>query len=267
VFAEPTVNDFLARIDWHISKSLDRAGRAVARVRADAAKNGAFQSGRRVILSIDAVRAEFEAGIEATLGELKRTVRNTELDPKLLRDRVGQRLTKFTDDVKGTAQVRDMGITGVDNHVTDEFAAFDKYLQFALRQFDVGFHDAPEPEVPPMTDNSVTVGNMMGNIQQGSPGATQTFEFKLNIEAAQTALQSFESELSKIAIDDDRAMQELAADVATIKAQLSKPSPSVAILHEAGKSVRNVVEGIVAGVLTSPLLMAAAALGKAIGLN
>jgi hypothetical protein len=106
VFAEPTVNDFLARIDWHISKSLDRAARAVARVRADAAKNGAFQSGRRVILSIDAVRAEFEAGIEATLGELKRTVRNTELDPKLLRDRVGQRLTKFTDDVKGTAQVR-----------------------------------------------------------------------------------------------------------------------------------------------------------------
>jgi hypothetical protein len=69
VFGEPTVNDFLARIDWHISKSLDRAGRAVARVRADAAKNGAFQSGRRVILSIDAVRAEFEAGIEATLGE------------------------------------------------------------------------------------------------------------------------------------------------------------------------------------------------------
>jgi hypothetical protein len=118
-----------------------------------------------------------------------------------------------------------------------------------------------------MTDNSITVGgNMTGNIPQTSPGATQTFEVKLNIEAARTAVQTFESELSKVAIDD-RAMQELAGDIATIKAQLMKPAPSMGILHEAGRSVRSVAEGIAAGVLTSPLLKAATALGVAIGLN
>lgn len=266
MFAEPTVEDFVARIDWHISRALERSGRAVAKVRAEATMVGAFQSGRRVILSIEAARTELEAGIDATLGELQRTIRTTNLDPQVLRGQVEQRLMRFADDVKSIAQVKDMAITGVLNEVSKQFAAFDQHLKFALRQFDVGFHDGPEPEVPPMTDNSIKVGSMVGNIAQHSPGANQTVEFKLNIDAAQTALQRFEFELSKREIDD-RATQDLAVDIATIKAQLSKPSPSVSILREAAKSVRSITEGIVAGVLTSPLMQAAVALGITLGWN
>ena len=267
MFAEPTVGDFVARIDWHINKALDRAGRAVGMVRGTAAKNGMFGSGNRVISSIDAARAELEVGIDATLGELNRTIRHTNLDGELLRNQAGERLVKFAADIKDAAQLGDMpNSLGVRKYVDEQFAAFDKHLEFALRQFDVGFHDAPEPELPPMTDNSITVGNMTGNIQQNSPGATQTFESKMNIAAAQAALQTFESELSKIEVDD-RARQDLAADIATIKAQLSKPSPSASILREAAKTVRSVSEGIVAGVLTSPLMQAAIALGTALGLN
>ena len=115
-----------------------------------------------------------------------------------------------------------------------------------------------------MTNNSITVGNMTGNIQQGSPGASQSFEFKLNVEAARTALHAFETELSKIVIDDRTRLDELAADVATIKAQLSKSSP---ILQEAGKSLRKITESVVAGVVTSPVLKAVVALGTALGLD
>jgi hypothetical protein len=266
VFAEPTIDDFLARIDWHISNALDKAGTEVARVRNEASLAGGFKSGRMVMLGIEAARKAFDGGVDTTLGELKRTIRMTKLDPKKLRELVGQRLTKFAAAAKTTAQIDNPATGGLADYSQEKFTDYDKYLQFSLRQFDVGFHDAPEPEVPTLTDNSLKVGTMTGNIQQNSPGATQTFEFKLNIEAAQTALQTFESELSKSEIDD-RARRELAAEIATIKAQLSKPSLSVSTLHEAGKSVRNVVEGVVTGVLTSPLLKAAIALGKALGLN
>jgi hypothetical protein len=266
VFAEPTIDDFLARIDWHISNALDKAGTEVARVRNEASLAGGFKSGRMVMLGIEAARKAFDGGVDTTLGELKRTIRMTKLDPQKLRELVGQRLTKFAAAAKTTAQIDNPATGGLADYSQEKFTDFDKYLQFSLRQFDVGFHDAPEPEVPPMTSNSINVGNMTGNIQQGSPGATQTFELKANIGTAQAALQAFEAELNKSEIDD-RARQELAADIATIKAQLSKPSPSVSILHEAGKSVRNVVEGVVAGALTSPLLHTAIALGLTLGLK
>jgi hypothetical protein len=266
VFAAPTIDDFLARIDWHISNALDKAGTEVARVRNEASLAGGFKSGSMVMFGIEAARKAFDGGVDTTLGELKRTIRMTKLDPQKLRELVGQRLTKFAAAAKTTAQIDNPVTGGLADYSQEKFSDFDKYLQFSLGQFDVGFHDAPEPEVPPISTSSITVGTMTGNIQQNSPGATQTFEFKLDIEAAQTALQTFESELSKSEIDD-RARRELAAEIATIKAQLSKPSPSVSILHEAGKSVRNVVEGVVTGVLTSPLLKAAIALATALGLN
>jgi hypothetical protein len=266
VFAEPTIDDFLARIDWHISNALDKAGAEIARVRSEATLAGGFGSGRMVLLNIEAARKAFDGGVDTTLGELKRTIRMTKLDPQKLRELVGQRLTKFAAAAKATAQIDNPVTGGLADYSQEQFADFDKYLQFSLRQFDVGFHDPSEPEVPPISTSSITVGTMTGNIQQGSPGATQTFELKVNIEAAQAALRIFEAELNKCEVDD-RARQELAADIATIKAQLSKRSPSVSILHEAGKSVRSVVEGVVTGVLTSPLLKAAIALGTALGLN
>jgi hypothetical protein len=57
------------------------------------------------------------------------------------------------------------------------------------------------------------------------------------------------------------------ADVKTIKAQLAKPSPNRVIVQEAGKSLRNVVEGIGGGLLTPTAQTAAAALWGLLGLG
>ena len=138
----------------------------------------------------------------------------------MLREQTYERLRRFTDDMKSAARVSD----NKQLNVREPFTRFDQHLEYSLRQFDVGYHDGPEPEVP-MADNSINVtGNLTGNIQQNSPGATQNFQFNLIVQAAQTALQAFESELSKTEIDD-RTRQDLAADIATIKAQLAKPAP------------------------------------------
>ena len=91
MFAKPTLDDFLNRIDWHIDKALDRVGKAVGRVRADAAQHNALYGSRRTILSIHAARTEFEAGIETVLGELKRAICDTLLEPEVLREQAEQR--------------------------------------------------------------------------------------------------------------------------------------------------------------------------------
>jgi hypothetical protein len=189
--------------------------------------------------------AAFEAGVAAVLGELKRTIHNTELNRKDLRKHAEERLLKFAVNAKGVAQVGN-----VEQHKIEYlFDACNQYLQFALRQFDVGFFDPSEPETPPIA-NAITIGTMTGSvIQQGSPGATQRAELQLDIKTVTAAVGALESELSKVHLDEN-ATAALAADIATIKAQLSKPSPSIRILQEAGKSIRNVTEGIAGGLLT-----------------
>jgi ABC-type transporter MlaC component len=72
-------------------------------------------------LSIEAAKKEFEAGVDAVLGELKRTIRKTKLDPKQLRQRAADRLMSFADEAKAAAQVRDAGSMGMD--VAEQLAA------------------------------------------------------------------------------------------------------------------------------------------------
>ena len=79
-----------------------------------------------------------------------------------------------------------------------------------------------------MVDNSIKVGgNMTGNIQHSSPGGTQSF--RLNVESARNSLDALEAELAKIAINDHAQLKEIAGDVATMKGQLLKASPSLPI--------------------------------------
>lgn len=268
MFAEPTVADFLALIDWHFAKAIEHTRRAVGRIRSESAQRGTLQSGARIKLSIDAARTEFDAGIEAALGELRRVISNTRLDPQELWRHTVDRLRKFAGDVKSAAEVTDVGKLGAAGSkiVEEEFRAFDQHLKFAIRQFEVGLIIPPEPEVPPLANNSIIIGTMIGSaVQQASPAANQNVSFQLKVETVSAALRDFETELSKQQVDQD-SIAALQADIATIRAQLSKQVPSLSIIQEAGKSIRNVAESVAANVLTSPIVQAAVALGITIGL-
>jgi len=72
MFSEPTINDFLDNVKWHLAKAADRAGRAVASTQGLLASKGGLNSGRAIIMILDAVRTEFDAAIETVFGELKR---------------------------------------------------------------------------------------------------------------------------------------------------------------------------------------------------
>ena len=93
--AEPTTNDFLELIDWHIAKAQDRAARAVNEVRGKAAAAGRFQSSATAIHSIERARTEFDVGVDAVLGELKRVAQSTKLNRDDLRQLAVQRLEEL----------------------------------------------------------------------------------------------------------------------------------------------------------------------------
>ncbi|WP_316227655.1 MULTISPECIES: hypothetical protein [unclassified Bradyrhizobium] len=265
MFAEPTINDFLDNIRWHLKKAGVDAGRTVAAIQAELASKGLLLSGRAVISIFDAVRKDFEGGINATLGELKRTIARTTLDRIQLRQMTIQCLENFAIEMKSLTKA-DQYRTLVGKLIDDRLREFDEYLSFAIRQFDTGFLDPPEPEVPSV-NNSINIGTMTGSaVQQGSPSAAQTMQLGLKIDDAKAAAAAFEAAIQSIDLPISKK-DEIVAELQTISAQLSKKSPSLTILREAGCSLRNVVEGITASAITPQLLAAAPMLWSALGLG
>jgi hypothetical protein len=111
------------------------------------------------------------------------------------------------------------------------------------------------------------MGSMTGStIQRGSPNAQQNVRFTLNINSAQMALLNFETAIRKLTLSE-LTRTELNADLHTIRAQLSKSSPSLSIIQECGRTIRNGIEGIAAAVLTPSVIAAGKALWSALGIG
>jgi hypothetical protein len=265
MFREPTINDFLDNVRWHLARAAERARRSVDTITAQLASKGVLQSGRAIIEIFGAVQTEFEAAIETVFGEVKRTINRTKLNRTDIRQAAISCLENFVIEMKSLTQAdqyRRLAAQAVDERLN----AIDRHLAFAIRQFDTGFFDPEEPERPNV-NNSINIGSMTGSaIQQGSAGATQSVQFNLRVDEAKAALAAFDSAIRAVQLPRAQS-HEVVADLQTIAAQLSKTSPSLTILQEAGRSLRNIVEGVAAGLMTPSVLAAAPALWNALGLG
>jgi hypothetical protein len=270
--SKATIEDFLDLFNWHIAEAGRRAVEAINVMRSQMSGFGRLQSGSTVSQSFQIARKEFESGIGAVLGEVQRAARMGGLNRDDLRRNAGERLLNFAAAIKTIAKIPEASLSGVDHIVTEQCAALDKRLDFLLRQFDAGLFNPDEPEVPAVAQNyNISVGQMTGSaIQQGSPGAKQSVEFNLNVEMINEALAAFEAAVASASLPLD-TVTEVSADIRTIRAQLEKSQPNKRIIQEAGKSLRNVVEGIVGGMLTAPVTTAvttaAAMLWAALGIG
>jgi hypothetical protein len=268
MFIEPTINDFLDCIRTRLKREIDDAKGGMARIEHAASRAGL--TGNTFVQIFDEVRNRYNDGIEFTLGELKRTIKRTTLDARELRQLTVQALMDFAIAAKSIVPVdryRKLGGNRVEMYINGRVAEFDEHLKFCIRQFDTGFFDPLKQESSAVSKNEINIGSMMGGaIQQASPHATQTFEFALNLQAANNALASFEKAMHEVTLPDE-ARADMLNDVQTIRSQLSKRAPSKAIIGEAGRSLRNVVEGIAGGLLTPTAAAAASALWSALGLG
>jgi hypothetical protein len=262
MFAEPTINDYQNWVRWHLKKALTNAEGAVGQIRAEHAARGILDSSMTVMRVIGDVKKEFDAGVEAALGELHRAVSKTKLDPQELRQATAQCLANFANATKRVAAI------ARNAHAADQFdkweKALDADLAFKLRQFDFGFFVPNEPEVPQVS-NEINIGSMTNSaVQQGSPGAIQSQNVAIQVDEATAAIAAIEAHCGHLNLPAEK-LSDLQSDLTTIKAQLAKATPSHSIVSEAARSIRNVLEGAIGGTLTPAITAGVMALGKATG--
>jgi hypothetical protein len=144
--------------------------------------------------------------------------------------------------------------------------AFDEWLEEVreklesrVRTIELGV--VTKPAVHSVTTNTVTAANIYGAVQQGGAQAAQSATVAINALAVAEALGALTAQLPV------ELQAEIGPDAETIREQLSKAEPNGTILHEAGKSIRNIVEGAIGGALGGaipaglPVLLAALGLG------
>jgi hypothetical protein len=156
MFANPTIDDFIKLLDWHLDNAVGLSERSFKTISHRRNAKGMFRSGGTIIEGYDAVHVDFKKGIEAALGELKRIALKTTLDRNTMRKVAEERLRAFAETCKSATKPDMLRSFGPPGPIQERLSKFDAILEHSLRQFDVGFLDVAEPEVPPTMSTSMT---------------------------------------------------------------------------------------------------------------
>lgn len=262
--SKPTYEHFKNWIAFHLNKAVETTGKEVSGLISMLNAKGAYHSGRAILLIFEEVDRGLEMGINAALGETKRVARLTDLAETELRKITEKELHSFVNQLKIMSKADQMRDWGAPRVVSERLAKLDERLSFTLQNYDIGFLDPSEPELPPTMSNNINIGNMSGGaIQQGTSHSALN-QSNFNLSEAQQVLEAFRIAFEKENLTVDQRGN-IEADVATLKAQLSKPARSEAMIKETVHTLRNVVEGITAGALTPPAITAATALWTIFG--
>jgi hypothetical protein len=110
----------------------------------------------------------------------------------------------------------------------------------------------PTQYFPPV--NIINIQSMVNSsIQQASPGATQTATYNSSdLKGLGTILDELTNSLSGLKLSE-QSNAELRADITAINAQLVSPNPKGVIIKEAGKSIRNILEGTTGSLIAAGL--------------
>jgi hypothetical protein len=267
VFDKPTINDFLDLLRTETDRALDALAReATALGRAHSA-SGTYRSGGMIRSLLDASETTFRQRLDDALVALRRVTREGDIDARDLRDTTFQHLTQLTQLVRNASGVdrlvNVMDAGGIGEVVNQHFAQLDQNLRFQFRQFNIGW--AGRQEDVSVTQQVVNNGTIVGTVQQGATGATVTGTISINIDTARNAASALAQELQ--AGPQAPPIIDMRADVDTIRAQLGKSEPSMSLLREAGRTLRNLSESVASGLLTPSAATALAALLAALGLS
>jgi hypothetical protein len=107
----------------------------------------------------------------------------------------------------------------------------------------------------PAAVNIINVQSMVGSvIQQAGHGSPQSAQLQQNdLDAVAAFVAEVRNNLNQLSLSVDR-LQELESDIAALESQLSSVRPKSAIIREALKSVRNILEGAAGSVMAAALL-------------
>ncbi len=135
------------------------------------------------------------------------------------------------------------------------------------KKVELGLRQSKEPNGISVSHNTLNVEQMHGHIQQGSHSIFTISSSPINHAELSKAIQEFETKLqSLISQDSTHKLTDIQTDIETIKLQLNKPEPSEIIINETIKSLKNIIEGGLGGVLANQLTPLIPPILTAIGL-
>ncbi len=114
----------------------------------------------------------------------------------------------------------------------------------AIRDFEIGVGKPVTVSSPTYVVNAHTI---VGGVQQGTIGSTQSNISEISVNDVSEALEQLITELA--ASGHGEVVNAIRGDVDTLNAQLSKSEPNRTILKEAASSVRTIIEGALGGVI------------------
>lgn len=264
MFEEPTISDYAGWLAWHLDKRDAAADREIIAIEQRHSAAGRYRSGATIDVVTKELCSALNDGCDSALGELARALRATSLDRQLLRRTTAECLNGYLLRLRSKKVIDKMRGIGAERIIDERLAKMESDLEFKMRQFDVGFFNPAEPERPTNMTNNIEIGVMTGGgVQQGNAASTQQVESATSVDvpSVRATLQAFETDIDNAQVPTN-IKGEIKAELATIRAQLEKATPSSSILREAGASLRNIVEGAVGSAVSS-----APALWKLLGLS
>jgi hypothetical protein len=266
MYAKPTVDDFTSALTERGEQIGGDYGRALDAILSKMSAAGRLRSGATAKMVLSAARDSLDEGTNKLLADLQHFADNSDLDRDELRQITGGHCESLTEITLGVAQaaIDRLGIGGAAQAFVDEMKEdMHRSTSRKMRQFDIGLWHERVKAGGGVTSNTINAESINGPIQQGSHGSIQQVSQNIELGALPTAVATFEATLSEC--PPSAMVNDLRADIATLKSQLTKAQPNKGILQEVGKSIRSITEGITAGAMTPAAVGAAVALARLLG--
>jgi hypothetical protein len=115
--------------------------------------------------------------------------------------------------------------------------------------------EEPTPHFPPLVSVVHVEGDMIGStVQSGSPGAHQEVTVgDIDVAPIRDFIRGLEEQEPVLGLPEDES-KELAAEIATLNAQIDSPKPKKNIIRESLRSIRSILEGIGGNLAAAQLL-------------
>jgi len=267
----PTGSQVRARFERRIEQADESLKEAQRGVLAQFTAKGALFSGARLKKQAQVRNEHAHALIELCLEEVthlpgqQRDINWAIYGPFLL-----ERLDAFLERSRDGLAPEKLGGAAAARDIAEILDKADARLRAELADFGAGLWRPRRPtggvNVSNTTNNVTAINSPIGTLQQGGAGAKQNATTELNVALLKEALDAFEGTLATA--DIDQILREaINVEIATIRPQLSKAQPNGTIVGEGVKSLRNLAEGVAAGLLTEMLLPVLAAAAPFLGLS
>ena len=258
------IGAFYERVRRHVADALRQYRDEQKAVSHEMAAKGLGNSGPHLRRRVGVLRKWMVTLTDQCFEDVTRLPGTQSMHRMVHADFLADQLGAFLTQAEGDVLIFDPG-PAASNAIKQEIRPIREGLEHDLRDFQAQlWRPRFQGKAASVTNNTVNLhGSNVGSIQQAGEGATQTATVHFNVGAVQTALDEFVAALDASSVSDEVRSAAM-IEVETIRPQLKKPAPNVSIVREGLHTLRNIVEGVAAGLLTTKLAALLLAAGIAI---